>query len=72
MNPNPSCSRDDCRFGQSSGQSTCSYYQPIYDKDGKNINPNGNIHTSMVCCVTCSKSWTAVTRFGRTVYTETK
>lgn len=72
MNPNPSCSRDDCRFDQSGEQITCSYYHPIHDKNGKIINTNGNIHTSLVNCITCSKSWTAVTRYGRTVYSESK
>jgi hypothetical protein len=72
MNPNPQCDRDDCRFTNSGGQITCSYYQPIYDKKGKNINPDGNIHTSVVTCISCSKSWTAVTRYGKTVFNESK
>ncbi len=72
MNPNVSCNRDDCKFSHSGGHSTCTYYQPIYDKTGKNINPDGNIHTNFISCLTCSKIWVAVTQYGKTIYTESK
>lgn len=44
-NPNPQCPRDDCRFLNHGGSTTCVYYPPIYDKNGVNINPDRNTTT---------------------------
>ena len=68
----PECERDDCRFFQSGGRSTLAYYQPIYDKNGVNINPDGNTTTSNLECLTCGKRWTARTQYGETTYEELK
>lgn len=36
---------------------TCMYFPPIY-KDGKNINPDRNIHTTHCHCLACGKAFT--------------
>lgn len=51
----PECEREDCRFVQRSGMSTLAYYQPIYDKNGVNINPDMNTRTDYVDCLICGK-----------------
>ena len=35
---------------------TCVYYPPIY-KDGVNINPDRNIHTTYCTCMNCGKEF---------------
>lgn len=68
----PECKRDDCRFLQSGGMTTLAYYQPIYDKNGVNINPDGNTTTSSIECLTCGKQWVATTQYNQTTYNEIK
>ena len=48
------------------------YYQPRYDKNGNNLNPDGNITTSTVSCSTCYRQWVTATQYGKTEYTELK
>lgn len=66
----PECERDDCRFRQGVSMSTLVYYVPVYDKNGVNINPDGNTTTSNLECLTCGKRWVATTRYNQTTYTE--
>lgn len=69
-NPKPFCDKD-CRFMYSGGSTTRMYFDPIYDKNGVNINPDGNITTSTVKCITCNTSWHAHTQYGKTTFTGT-
>jgi hypothetical protein len=69
MNPNPACEQD-CRFHIGMSATTCAYYAPVYDKNGKNLNPDGNTTTTQIHCSVCNKSWVGTTRFGATTYIE--
>ena len=42
---------------------TCVYYPPIY-KDGVNINPDGNITTTICLCLNCGENFSYQTRYG--------
>lgn len=66
----PECEREDCRFVQRSGMSTLAYYQPIYDKNGVNINPDMNTRTDYIDCLICGKKWLAYTHRNQTAYKE--
>lgn len=69
-NPNPNCERNDCRFTQGVSMTTDMYYPPIYDKNGVNTNPDGNLSNSSVQCSTCGKKWESYTRYNETTYKE--
>jgi len=58
----------ECRFIEGFAMTTSMYFTPVYDKNGVNINPDGNITRRNVSCVTCHKKWTATTQFGDTEY----
>ena len=68
----PKCERDDCRFRQGVSMSTLAYYVPVYDKNGVNLNPDGNTTTSNLECLTCGKRWYARTRYNETIHDEIK
>lgn len=68
-NPNPTCNKE-CKFEESVSTTTCGYYPPVYDKNGVNTNPDGNITTYRVKCNTCKKRWTAFSQFGKVTYDE--
>lgn len=51
---------------------TCMYFQPIYDKNGVNINPDANTTTFKVNCTSCGKMWAGRTRLDETTYEEVK
>jgi len=68
----PQCPRDDCRFIESLGSTTLAYYPPIYDKNGVNTNPDMNITTSALECLTCGKRWSGISQLGETTYEEVK
>ena len=42
---------------------TAMYYPPIY-KDGMNINPDGNITTTICLCLNCGENFSYQTRYG--------
>jgi hypothetical protein len=71
-NPNPECPREDCKFTSFDGTSTLVAYIPIYDKDGKNINPDANTTTFKVYCLSCGKMWVGNSRLDETTYEEVK
>jgi hypothetical protein len=71
-NPNPECPREDCKFTKSFEMRTCMYFQPIYDKNGVNINPDANTTTFKVNCTSCGKMWAGRTRLDETTYEEVK
>lgn len=53
------CSQpDECRFIMVGGDTiTTAYYQPIYDSQGRNINPDRNaVSASQLRCLTCGKT----------------
>lgn len=70
INPNPECPRDDCMYLQGGGQSTLAYYPSIYDKNGVNTNPDRNITTFTLKCLTCDKMWKCASQLGLTTYEE--
>jgi hypothetical protein len=48
------------------------YFEPVYDKNGVNINPDANTTTFKVNCLSCGKLWVGKTRLGETTYEEVK
>lgn len=60
----------ECRFTKGLSMTTMAYYPPVYDKNGVNVNPDGNTTTCTVTCSTCNKKWTTSTRYGETTYEE--
>lgn len=67
-NPNPNCDKK-CRFLESMRTSTSVHYPPIYDKNGNNTNPDGNVTTWYISCETCNKHWNATQQYGETTVT---
>ena len=65
--PDPKCNKD-CRFLTGPSTTTAVYYPPTFDKNGNNLNPDGNITTTPVVCTVCGTSWTATTQYGKTSY----
>jgi hypothetical protein len=49
---------------------TAMYFHPVYDKNGKNVNPDGNITSGEVRCSTCNKTWHYTTQYDITTYKE--
>jgi hypothetical protein len=71
-NRNPECSREDCQFAYGGRTTTCMYFQPVYDKNGVNINPDANTTTFEVSCGSCGRMWVGKTCMGETTYEEVK
>ena len=69
-NPNPNCPREDCRFCVGIEMTTSMYYPPVYDKQGNNINPDGNVTSGEMTCSTCNKKWKYSTQYGETIFQE--
>jgi len=63
------CNKE-CRFIEGMSMTTAMYFTPVYDKNGVNVNPDGNITSSTVSCVTCHKKWKTSTQYGETTYEE--
>ena len=55
---------NECMFQTLPSFTTCVYYPPIYNKDGVNTNPDGNITTTQVNCIVCSKKFLLESRFN--------
>lgn len=54
----PNCTRDDCMITENGPcTQTLAYYPPIYNKQGVNTNPDMNITTRPIRCLSCGKSW---------------
>lgn len=70
-NPNLGCNQD-CRFMElGPTTSTLAFYTPVYDKEGRNINPDsGNIVRGKTKCLTCQKMWYHETKNGWTKFEE--
>lgn len=59
-----------CRFHQLGASTmTAMYFAPVYDKDGNNLNPDGNIRTTSYHCVECGKSWRVSDQKGQSTIT---
>jgi hypothetical protein len=57
----------DCRVTEvGCSMSTALHYPPIYDKDGNNTNPDGNITSGDLRCYTCGREWSYKTQYGKT------
>lgn len=69
-NPNPTCQNENCRFHYGMSMTTSMYFPPVFDKNGNNINPDGNITSGSVSCSVCAKAWTYSTQFDKTTYQE--
>lgn len=67
--PNPSCELE-CRFRDHGGMTTLAYYPPIYDKHGNNVNPDRNVTSGVISCLTCKAQWNYSTCLGETEYTK--
>lgn len=52
----PNCQKSTRRQHKGS-TSTLMNYQPIYDENGNNINPDRNISTSYYDCLDCDKNY---------------
>ena len=53
----PDCMRDDCMLQHGVSTSTLAHYPAIFDKDGNNTNPDGNVVVTDIKCLSCGKSW---------------
>lgn len=60
----PGCGRDDCMIQDQGGSSTMTYYPPIYNAKGQNINPDKNIFYYNRRCLSCGKAWTEAHQNG--------
>lgn len=49
---------------------TSMYFTPIYDKNGNNVNPDGNITSGSFKCIVCKKQWYYSTQYDKTTYKE--
>jgi hypothetical protein len=68
--PNPDCPSNDCRYAVGLEMTTSLYYPPAYNKEGVNINPDGNITSGEMTCSTCNKKWRYSIQFGETTFQE--
>lgn len=54
----PGCMRDDCMItANGPSMTTAMHFPPVYNKQGVNMNPDMNITTKSVRCLSCGKSW---------------
>ena len=53
----PYCKKPTERSGSGMETSTCMYFPPEYNKDGINVNPDRNIHSSQYQCWECGGSF---------------
>ena len=67
--PNPDCERN-CRFSYGYSTTTSLYYNPVYDRHGNNLNPDGNVTTGTIDCTECYKRWAYTTQYGKTKFHE--
>jgi hypothetical protein len=56
----------ECRFDVGMSTTTLAYYAPVYDKNGVNLNQDGNTSTTHYHCRVCGKSWMTQTKLGKT------
>lgn len=61
--PDETC-KNKCRIRYESSYNTAVYYPPILDEYGNNTNPDRNISTGKVKCLTCNRQWEYKTQNG--------
>ena len=67
--PNPDCERH-CKFVYGYSMTTDVYYNPVYDRHGNNLNPDGNVTSGTIDCIECHKRWSYSTQYGKTKFHE--
>lgn len=62
----PECERDggECRIASQNEGMTAMYYAPIYDGNGRNLNPDRNSTFYSCSCVTCGRAWREIHKGG--------
>lgn len=63
----PVCASDDaskCQFSPGVSTRTDMYFSPSYDREGNNLNPDGNHLTETLTCTACNVSWYRSSRPG--------
>ena len=53
----PECMRDDCMLQMGVSTMTLAHFPQIFNKNGDNVNPDGNLSITDVRCLSCGKSW---------------
>ena len=48
---------DKCRFREGVSTTTLMYFEPIYDRQGNNLNPDRNWSENTITCSACNRSW---------------
>ena len=56
----------ECKISRGMSTSTCMGWTPTYDKNGKQLNSDPNITTTVWTCLTCNDRWVSTTRYGET------
>lgn len=66
----PDCKncKNDCKIVYAYTASTSLFYIPVFDKDGVNINPDGNVISGSAKCLTCDQEWDFSTQYGNTIW----
>ena len=54
----PYCQEPTKRTGEAWGTCTLVYYEPTYDENGNNINPDRNVQTWTYHCCKCGRDYT--------------
>lgn len=63
----PTCDKE-CKFKVTGSHTTLVGFIPIYDKNGVNTNPDGNVTTQYISCQTCKKNWITKTQYDKTTF----
>lgn len=56
---------NDCKIYHGMAISTTAYYPPVYDKNGVNLNLDGNILSGSCKCLTCDQEWRFSVQYGK-------
>lgn len=58
MEGGPNCTREDCTLQHNGpSETTLTFRQPAVDEHGRSVNPDANIITQPMRCLSCGKSW---------------
>jgi hypothetical protein len=64
----PNETPDACRFRVYGGFSTAMAWYPEYDRSGKVLDSDPNIHTDEISCSACKNRWTRKRQSGETTF----
>jgi hypothetical protein len=67
---NPLCDRDDCKLQEQHSCTTLAYYQPVYNSEGVNTNPDRNRISCTVNCSTCGRSFVKTNQYPNETWNE--